>query len=114
MAAVGATAVAGIFALTVLTHNHPIEITLFNPTQWAGDAAQNAGRTNVRILIEALADFEAQAPQSDMVRDIGHTHRTKVDGGEGSELLQSILGHHQSGLAIVVRSPGEILEAELE
>ena len=59
-----AAAYAGIFALGVLAHDDPVEFRTGDMAQRAGDARQDAGRTNVGILIERLADRQTQTPQA--------------------------------------------------
>ena len=49
-----------------------------------------AGRTRSRILIEALADGEAQAPQRDVVRDVRRANRAEVDGIEGAQAIEAV------------------------
>ena len=55
-AAMGAPALAGIFALAVLAHDHPVEVAGPDVAQRRDDAGQDAGRADVGVLIEALAD----------------------------------------------------------
>jgi hypothetical protein len=49
---------AGIFALRILAHDHPIELRAGDQAQRTDDAGQYARGTNVGVLIERLADRE--------------------------------------------------------
>ena len=74
-----APAVAGVLALAVLAHDHPVEVARPHVSQRRGDAGQNAGGVHVGILIEALADRQPQAPESEVVGDIGIADRAEID-----------------------------------
>ena len=109
-----ATADAGILAFRVLAHDHPVQLRTGNMTQRTGDARQNSGRTNVGVLVERLADRQAQAPQRDVVRDVRSADGAEQDGVELAELIGAVCRHHDAMLLVVVRSPIEILEVQLE
>ena len=47
--------------------------------QRAGDARQDAGRAHVGVLVERLADREAQAPERDVVGDVRRADRAEQD-----------------------------------
>ncbi len=96
-----------VFAFAVFANDDPIEISGVYVAKWASDAGQNAGGTDIRILIEALADGEAQTPKRDVVRDFGIAHGSEVDGIEAFQLFQAVGGHHAAVGAIVVRAPRE-------
>ena len=55
--------------------------------QRAGDARQHAGRAYVRILIEPLADRQPQAPQGDMIGNVGRADRAEQNGVELPQLV---------------------------
>jgi len=59
----GAPADAGILALGVLAHDHPVEFLALDSAQRRDDAGQHPRRPHVGILVERLADREPQAPQ---------------------------------------------------
>ena len=63
----------GVFTFGVLTHDHPIELTGFAIAQWRFNAGKNAGRAHVSVLIKALTDFETQAPQRNVIWNVGVT-----------------------------------------
>ena len=74
-------AMTGIFAFRVFAHDDPVELLArIDVAQRTPDSGQDARRPDVSVLVERLADREAQAPQRDVVRDIGRAHRAKVDG----------------------------------
>ena len=77
--AVRAAALAGVLALRVLAHDHPVELLGRDLAQGAGDPGQDAGRADVGVLVERLADREPQAPQRDVVRHVGGADGAEVD-----------------------------------
>ncbi len=83
------TADAGIFALAVLAHDHPVDGTAELRPQRARQAGQQARRPDVGVLIEALADGEAQTPERDVVGQIGVADRAEVDRRRSSRAERS-------------------------
>jgi hypothetical protein len=79
-----------------------------------GDAGQNARGPHVRILIEALADLQAQAPQRHVIGNVRVTRRAEQDRVLVAERVESVGRHHHAMLAVVVAAPAEILELESE
>ena len=82
--------------------------------QRARDAGQDAGGPHVRVLVERLADGEPQTPKRDVVGNVGRADRAEVDGVELAELIGAALRHHDAVFLVVVRSPVEVLDVELE
>ena len=60
MPLVGPPSDTGVFALRVLADDDPVQVPGAPIPQGAPDARQNPGGTDVGVLIEALADGEAQ------------------------------------------------------
>ena len=114
VAAMGAAALAGIFALAVFPHDHPVECTRCAIPQWRAQAGQHARRPHIGVLVEALADGEPQAPERDVVRHRRVTHRAEEDRVHVPDLVEPIGRHHQPGAAVVVRTPVEIGHVEAE
>jgi hypothetical protein len=52
----------------------------FDVAQRRGDAGQHARRPHVGVLVERLADREPQAPQRDVVGNVGMARRAEQDG----------------------------------
>ena len=67
----GASAGASIFTFGVFPDDNPIEIIGSDTGEGPLNTWKQAGRANIGVLIEGLADLQAQAPQGDVVRDIG-------------------------------------------
>src|ERR1700679_2977053 len=109
-----AAAAAGILALRILAHDDPIEFRAGDVAQRADDAGQYARGADVGVLIERLADRQPQAPQTDMVRDVGRSDRAEIDGVVTFDLIAAVDRHHQPGGAIIVRSPVEAIAGEFE
>ena len=78
-AAMGAPAMAGIFAFRVLPDDQPVQITDADIAQRAGDAGQDARRADIGVLVEPLADLQTQAPERNMVRNVGIAHGAEID-----------------------------------
>ena len=81
-----AAAVARIFALRILAHDHPIEV-LGPDTRAAAPAMpgrMRVGRT-LAYWSKALADGEPQAPERDVVGHVGRADRAEIDRVEGCE-----------------------------
>ena len=57
----------------------PIEVARATSAQRRCHAGQNAGRADVGVLVKALADRQAQAPQADMVGDVFGAHRAEIN-----------------------------------
>ena len=114
MALVHAPAHARIFAFRVFTHDDPVQVFLRAALERAVDAGQDAGRAHIGVLVETLADFQAQAPQRDMVGDIRVAGRTEQDGVLAAQRIEAIGRHHHAVLAVVVATPAEVLERELK
>jgi hypothetical protein len=62
--------VAGVFALAVLANDDPVKIFLAAVAEGGGGASQDSGGAHVGILLEGLAEGEAEAPEGDVVWDI--------------------------------------------
>src|SRR5690606_33697816 len=105
---------AGVLALGVLAHHHPVEIARLDAAQGTPYAGQQARRAHVGVLIEALADGEAKAPQRHVVGDVRRADRAEVDGIEAAQLLEAVLGHHPPGAAVMLRAPVEGLHLEAQ
>jgi hypothetical protein len=58
------------------------------------NTGQDADRAHVGVLIEGLADGEPQAPERDVVRDVGMTCRAEQDRVVVADLLTPVLEHH--------------------
>ena len=101
-------AIAGILPFAVLTNDHPVD--LVRALQPAVDPGQQPGRTHIGILIEALADRQAQIPERDMIRHLLTAYRAKVDRIEPDQLIQPPLGNVTSVLQVIVGTPWEIAE----
>ena len=69
---------------------------------------------HVGILIESLADLQAQAPQRDVVRNVPVARGPEKDGVFAAQRIQSALRHHRAVLPIVVAAPVEIFEFEFK
>ena len=71
---------------------------------------QDAGRAHVGVLVERLADREAQAPQRDVVGDVRRADRAEQDRveacGAGRAPSSGIM---HAVLLVVVRAPVEVL-----
>ena len=109
---VNAAARAGVFALGVFADDDPVDLAAFE--ERAGDPGQHPGGPHVGVLVEALADRQAQAPQRHMV---GHVRRADCAEEDRIELLQRLQGlvrHVGAGLEEALRAPVEWREMQGE
>ena len=65
-----ASALAGVFAFGVLADYDPVEGSAGAVAQGRCDAAQDAGGAHIGVLLEWLAEGEAETPEGDVVGDI--------------------------------------------
>ncbi len=114
MALVHAAADAGVFAFGVLADDDPVEVVRPAALQRRVDAGQDARRPHVRVLVEALADLQPQAPQRDVVRDVGIAGRAEQDRVHVADRVEAVGRHHHAVLAVVVAAPVEVVELEAE
>ena len=114
MALVHAAADAGVFAFGVLAHDDPVQVVRAAALQRAVDAGQDARRAHVGVLVEALADLQAQAPQRDVVGDVRVAGGAEQDRVLVAQRVQAVVRHHHAVLAEVVAAPVEVLELEAE
>ena len=109
---VHAAAHAGILAFRVLADDDPVQVLGLDIAQRALNAGQDAGRADIGVLVERLADREPQAPERDVVGNVGGADRAEIDGVERLQLLPAVGGHHDAVLLVVIRSPVEGFEFE--
>jgi hypothetical protein len=114
MALVGAAADAGVLAFRVLAHDHPVEVVRAAALQRRVDAGQDARRPNVRVLVEPLADLQAQAPERDVVGDVRVAGGAEQDRVLAAQRVEAVGGHHLAVGAEPVAAPAEVLELEAE
>ncbi len=114
VALVDAAADAGVLAFGVLAHDDPVQVLGLAALQRAVDAGQDARRAHIGVLVEALADLQAQAPQRDVIGNVRVAGRAEQDRVLVAQRVQAVLRHHDAVLAEVVAAPVEVLELEAE
>lgn len=67
LAAVRAPALACVLALGVFAHDYPVQVAVGGVAQGGLGAPENLGGAHVGVLLEGLADCEAEVPQGDVV-----------------------------------------------
>lgn len=75
----GAAALAGVFAFAVFADYDPVKVAGVTVLEGRDRAPEDAGWADVGVLLEGLADGEAEAPEGDVVRNVW---RTAVSGFE--------------------------------
>lgn len=70
LADVRPAALAGVLALAVFADDDPVEVAGAAVLQRGDGAPEDAGGADVGVLLEGLADGEAEAPEGDVVRDV--------------------------------------------
>ncbi len=70
LADVGPPALTGVLALGVFADDHPVKVARASIAQGRRDAAEEFGGANIGVLLEGLADGEAEGPEGDVVWDV--------------------------------------------
>jgi hypothetical protein len=102
-----------VFAFGIFAHDNPVEFLAGHRAERRRDPGQNSGWPHVGVLVEGLADREAQAPQRDVVGNVRMAGRAKQDRVVVSDLIAAVLRHHPTVLLVVLASPIEVIEGEL-
>src|SRR3546814_19956354 len=112
MALVYASTYARVFAFRVFTHDDPYKVVDGAALERCVDAGKNAGGTHIGVLIEALTDFQAQAPQRDVIGDIRIARRAEKNGVFVAQDVQPVFRHNDPVLAAVITDPNENFDIE--
>ncbi len=104
----------GVLALGVLAHEEHVDVARPAAGERAGHALQQPHRPHVGPEVEALPDLEDQAPERDVVGDVGPADGAHQDRVDRPELLDRIGGHHRAVLQPVIRAPVELAPFDLE
>ena len=70
LAYVRTAALTGVFALGVFADDNPVKGARLSIAERGGNAAEDFGRADVGVLLERLANGEAEAPKGDVVRNV--------------------------------------------
>ena len=70
----------GVLALGVLADHDPVHRRFRGVAQRAGDPRQELHRPHAGVLVEPLADREAEAPEGDVVGHVRPADGAEVDG----------------------------------
>ncbi|MNO76267.1 hypothetical protein D3C76_673380 [compost metagenome] len=106
------TAVAGVLTFGVFPHHHPVDLVAIE--QRAFHPGQHAGRAHVGVLVEALADRQAQAPQGNVIRYVERAHGTEENRVEGFQFFQAAFRNVVAVFQVVIRVPVEVFEIHFE
>ena len=77
-------------------------------------AAEDFGWADICILLEGLADGEAEAPEGDVVGDVGGTDGAEEDGVVFLEGVKPTVWDVFAGLLEGLRGPVVVFEPEVE
>jgi hypothetical protein len=110
----GTAALSGVFSFAVFPYDNPIKIFGAAITEGRVQPAQDTGRAHIRVLVEALADGEAQPPKSHVIGKIGSAHGPEIDGIKRAETVETVIGHHAAVITEKLRTPRKLLEAQPE
>src|SRR5690606_35499375 len=80
----------------------------------ARHALEQLHGAQVDVLLELAADGDQQAPQGDVVGDVGEADGAEEDGVEGGKLGDAVLRHHAAGLGVALAAPVEGLGLDRE
>ena len=101
--AVRAPADAGVLALGVLADDDPVDVLAVRRAGSSRPGSTRAG-PHVGVLVEALADRQAQAPERDVVGHLLAADRAEEDRVEALQLLEPALGDVVPVLQVEVAS----------
>lgn len=65
-----AATLAGVLALAVLTNNNPVKVTVLAVAQRRLSAAEDSCWADIGVLLEGLANGQAETPQRDVIGDV--------------------------------------------
>lgn len=103
----------GVLAFGVLADEDHVDVLWALVAEWSADAGEEPDGTDIDEQVEALADWQKEAPERDMVWDArGVADGAEVDRIELAELIESVWGHHGAGGAVVIGSPREDMPGE--
>ena len=66
----------------------------------------------VDVLVETLADGKTEAPEGDMVGDVGGANGAEIDSVKRAQMSESVGRHHGAMLFVVMGSPREFSEVK--
>src|SRR5258708_6339741 len=107
-----APAPAGVLASGILAHHDPVDVLAVD--ERALHAGQHARGTHVGVLVEALADRQAQTPQRHVIGHFAAACGTEEDRVEGLQLLEAACGNVVAVREEIRRAPREMLDLESE
>src|SRR5262249_53115812 len=106
---------AAVFAFGIFAHTDEIDLATAFVSQRALRPGKQLDRAQVDVLVEALADFDQQVAQADV---IGHARRiadcAEVDRGEILQTTQAVIVHHPPGLQVIIAAPVEFFGFDLK
>ena len=107
VALVGPTAHAGVFALGVFAHDDPVQVFGAAALERRINAGQDAGGAHIGVLVKALANFQAQTPQGDVIGNVRVAGRAKQNGVHAAQGIQAVGGHHLAMGAVPIAAPSK-------
>ena len=104
----------GVLTFAVFTDDQHVNLVPGDIFERTGSPIQQLNRTKVDILIKALADFEQQSPQGNVICNARIANRSQIDGVIAFENLHAVFRHHCAVFQIVFASPGELSKGKGE
>lgn len=111
---VAPSSLAGVLALTVLADEQPVDRVVGCVAEIAVRAGERAHGPDVRVHLHGAADGEEQAPEGDVVRDIGVADAAEEDGVVGLESGEGVGGEVGALRFVAGGAPVEVCILELE
>src|SRR4051812_27548149 len=96
---------ARVLALGVLADDDPVDLACIS--QVRSDSREETRGADVGVLVEALADRQAQAPEGNVVRHVGRADRAEQDGVELLQLVEPAVRDVGAFLLVALRAPVE-------
>src|SRR4029077_16665575 len=98
----------GVFTLAVLAHDDEVDLSRLASTERTCNSFKKPDGAQIDILSKATPDGYQLAPERDVVRHARITDRAQTDRVVGTELIESIRGHHATRLQVGLTTPIEV------
>src|SRR5262245_47636087 len=105
---------AAVLTLGVLAHADHVDVGGAAPGQRRRDAREQAHRSQVDPLAEALPQRQDQLSSRYVIGDSRITNRAEVDRVKLHQAIDPVLVHHAAALQVVVTSPWDLRELAAE
>src|SRR5262249_44605989 len=108
-AIVNAPADRGVFAFIIFANDQKIDVTSFTVSQRRFYPWHEPYRSQVCVLLKMSANRDQEPPKRNMIRNGRKADCSQENRIVVPELMQTVLGHHSSGLLIELAAPRKLI-----